>query len=1087
MPASLLVTSAADPAGPLVPGTLRYEVNQANQDAFAGVSDTITFDTTQMGTSTVTLLQGQLNLGSLSGPSAGETIDGGGDVTIDAQHNSRVFQIVSTGQILLTGLTIQNGTGDADGGGIENGGTLAVTNSLIRGNFASNRGGGIYNTGTLTVGDGTTVVNNTADIGGGIANDGVLATVSYAEVASNQASFGGAISNEGGTLNVNNTAVENNTPGQDGVCFGGGIFNDGGTANVINTTLTSNRASIGGGIYNQGGGSLFVTNATDAYNDTNEGGSGITNADGELVLQSTIVAHTAVFTNPELDVAGAVDSVSSFNLIGDGSGMSGISNGVNGNQIGTAANPIDPMLGDLGNNGGPTDTYQLKPGSPAIRNGSSDAPQFDQRGFPRPLSGPVDVGAFQTQYGTAVAVQPATGTYSPVNAQQVTLSATVTEFQSPLPDAEGTVTFTLVNPFGANLTTTAAVTDQSVASVSMTLPPAFLAGTYAIDASYADPPERDGYVRIDPASGTGILTVNPAPTTTTLAAIPPVVSQSAPQLLSLSAQVVSGTLPILEGAVTFSIGNLLTVTATVSNGSAVATLILPAGFAAGNYPVTAAYADVLNANDAADFGASLDARTLTVLPSNTVSGTVFNDQNGDGIRESGEPALTGWIIDLKDSSGNILQTAPTDGSGNYTFAGVGSGTFTVAEEAQAGWVQTSSPATYSLTLSSGMNVTGQDFGNFQLAQASGTVYNDQNDNHIQDTGEPGLAGVTIQLDGSPVATTDSTGAYTITGIGPGKHIISEVIPAAYMATAPGSGSAAFTPTSGSTTTTNFADALPTMTKDNDQAGYDNAPAGQWSLLQSGWEGTSRTHAATNNPMVSASWMLTPKSGLPTGKYEVFVTYPPSSGRTTVQYQLYDGQQSPKNLLGTVTVDQTATPLDGTYQGIGWQSLGRYQVQSGKLIVVMTGTVSDATRTMDADGVLLIPANSGQGPQGSAVSAPGPGLTTTAGQVVVPTPAAAAPAAIRSTGTPHASSVRPSTERQDKASSAAAPGAVLPVAPAVGVGQPAAGPLPTISSTPSELASAAVDPRVSWAAAVPVGKKGRSRPDSATATGTVDPG
>src|SRR5262245_45825725 len=61
-PATLVVISAADPAGPLVAGTLRYAVNQANQDARFGHSDTIIFDRAQMGSSTVTLGQGALVL-----------------------------------------------------------------------------------------------------------------------------------------------------------------------------------------------------------------------------------------------------------------------------------------------------------------------------------------------------------------------------------------------------------------------------------------------------------------------------------------------------------------------------------------------------------------------------------------------------------------------------------------------------------------------------------------------------------------------------------------------------------------------------------------------------------------------------------------------------------------------------------------------------------------------------------------------------------------------------------------------------------------------------------------------------------------
>jgi hypothetical protein len=67
-------------------------------------------------------------------------------------------------------------------------------------------------------------------------------------------------------------------------------------------------------------------------------------------------------------------------LIGDGT-FSGISNGVNGNIVGTNTNPIDPLLGPLQNNGGPTQTMALLPGSPAIGHGdNAKAPTTDQRG-----------------------------------------------------------------------------------------------------------------------------------------------------------------------------------------------------------------------------------------------------------------------------------------------------------------------------------------------------------------------------------------------------------------------------------------------------------------------------------------------------------------------------------------------------------------------------------------------------------------------------------------------------------------------------------------------------------------------------------
>jgi hypothetical protein len=88
------------------------------------------------------------------------------------------------------------------------------------------------------------------------------------------------------------------------------------------------------------------------------------------------------------DAFGMVDGASAFNLIGDGTWLSGISNAdANHNQVGTSGNPIDPRLGPLGNYGGPTQTMPLLPGSPAIDAGTSDgAPVADQRGQLRPVT-----------------------------------------------------------------------------------------------------------------------------------------------------------------------------------------------------------------------------------------------------------------------------------------------------------------------------------------------------------------------------------------------------------------------------------------------------------------------------------------------------------------------------------------------------------------------------------------------------------------------------------------------------------------------------------------------------------------------------
>jgi hypothetical protein len=470
VPASLLVTSAADPGAPLIAGTLRYAVNQANQDAIAGRSDTITFDTAQMGTSTVTLLQGELTLDVTGAavPVGTETIDGGGAVSVSGNNASLVFQVNSGVQAVLTGLTIRDGNNAGDiwgnnsfGGGIFNAGTLTVSNATLSGNSASGQGdaegGAIYNAsgGTLTVSNATLSGNSTNYVAGAIENAGTL-TVSNATLSGNSAGSGGGAIGNGGTLTVSSSTLRGNSAG-----ISGGAISNGGTLTLVSSTLSGNSATSdlgggggivnggmltvsystffgnsagdGGGIWSQGtltvssctfsgnsatahrfpgdgGGAIFnldgtlaVSSSTISGNSTLGIGGGIDSAGafnkfGKVTLQSTIVAGNTAATGPDILNAG-VDAGSADNFIGDGTG-SGISGGVNGNLVGSAASRFDPRLAPLGDFGGPTPTMALLPGSPAIGHGAPagpGVPTTDERGFPRPSAGRVDVGAFQVQ------------------------------------------------------------------------------------------------------------------------------------------------------------------------------------------------------------------------------------------------------------------------------------------------------------------------------------------------------------------------------------------------------------------------------------------------------------------------------------------------------------------------------------------------------------------------------------------------------------------------------------------------------------------------------------------------------------------
>ncbi len=276
---------------------------------------------------------------------------------------------VASGLLTITDSTISGNTAPY-GGGIDNSGSLTATDSTITGNQASNNGGGIDNSGTLTLTASTIAGNGAVNIGGGIGNTG--------------------------TLIVTDSTITNNGGGNNG----GGIDNSG-MLTVTDSTITSNGALNGGGIDNFG--TLTVVNTTIAYNSLAglSGGGGLNDETGSTtVLDNTIVAlNTNVYSGPEDIAGGPVSSASAYNLIGTG-GSGGLTNGINGNLVGVA----DPGLTtELANNGGPTQTIALLPGSPAIDHGSNAlANEYslttDQRGagFPRIVNGNVDIGAFES-------------------------------------------------------------------------------------------------------------------------------------------------------------------------------------------------------------------------------------------------------------------------------------------------------------------------------------------------------------------------------------------------------------------------------------------------------------------------------------------------------------------------------------------------------------------------------------------------------------------------------------------------------------------------------------------------------------------
>jgi hypothetical protein len=336
-----------------------------------------------------------------------------------------IYGISDEGVMELTNVTVSNntavGTGSdpfSAGGGIWLwGGTLKLTNSIVSNNTAFSRGGGISNehgdpsptAGTVILTNSTVSGNTSYGAGGGIANKDGTMVLTDSTVSNNTASeTGGGIGNSYKMQLINST-VSNNTASLNG----GGIASGGAdaTTELTNTTVSNNTSPYAGsGIYNAYS-TVKLTNSTVSNNTVTNAGFGgggfvSTNNDPthDLVHNTIIAGNSGSYGR---DVLGAFTSLG-HNLIGDGSNSSGFTDGQNGDKVGTEASPIDPKLGPLQDNGGPTQTQALQQGSLAIDKAVAvEGITTDQRGVARPQGEAPDIGAFELEV-TADTMAPVT-------------------------------------------------------------------------------------------------------------------------------------------------------------------------------------------------------------------------------------------------------------------------------------------------------------------------------------------------------------------------------------------------------------------------------------------------------------------------------------------------------------------------------------------------------------------------------------------------------------------------------------------------------------------------------------------------------
>ena len=361
--------------------------------------------------------------------------------------------------VMVSGVTLRNGFApsnnfDDGGGGVRNRGALTITDGVVIANavdpLGSGSGGGIcHRAGTLTlvrshvdgnqsgataggifvgsgiglgsapaalaVNDSTVSGNQSGGSGGGIYTGASnvagkpLITVARSTIAGNVAATqdGGGIRMGRGTLTISDSTISGNSAANLG---GGVVFFDAGLGHVFtNVTISGNQAARGGGLeffptFN-GTPVPSLNNCTIADNVAHGVVSSIPGysvpafgggVEADLSITNSIIAGNVSDLDQGADCAGTLTS-GGYNLIQDTQNCT-ITGDTSGDITG-----VDPNLGPLADNGGPTETHALLPGSPAIDagspalagsgNGACEA--ADQRGVARPVGPRCDIGAFE--------------------------------------------------------------------------------------------------------------------------------------------------------------------------------------------------------------------------------------------------------------------------------------------------------------------------------------------------------------------------------------------------------------------------------------------------------------------------------------------------------------------------------------------------------------------------------------------------------------------------------------------------------------------------------------------------------------------
>jgi hypothetical protein len=418
--AAAFTVSSTDDLGP---GTLRQAITDANA---AGGPDTITITAT--GTITLaTPLPSLTDAVEIAGPGASQ-------LSVDANDTGAVFAVNGGVAATIHDLTATNGTSGGTGGAIFVAGTLTLNDAIVSNSVAATDGGGIEIVGGGRL-DATriTVSGNAANLslngtGGGInVESGATLTLRESTVSGNQSRTNAGGVRVQGTATIQKSTINGNMA-LGGFAGGIGItsvFEGGaGSLTLENSTVTDNSATINAGGVG-GFGNVDIVSSTIASNSAPTGAN--LTSSGAMSVRNSILAYPVTPVGAATPANNCSTSGGTLTSLGhnidDGATPGSCTFTASGDQVG-----VDPKLGALVDNGGPTLTRAPADDSPAVNHGTAaglvaeaNGRVTDQRGVIRPVSTDADIGAVELAPPTAI-----TGGFSNVTSSGASVSGTVT-------------------------------------------------------------------------------------------------------------------------------------------------------------------------------------------------------------------------------------------------------------------------------------------------------------------------------------------------------------------------------------------------------------------------------------------------------------------------------------------------------------------------------------------------------------------------------------------------------------------------------------------------------------------------------------